>query len=451
MANRLRNRRRVSEPIPGSIENPTAAQLKRFYIIARNLNDPATIGTITDEDLKFFEAIGIGGFDEAKFQTLQTELKRDRKPGDPPVNPEVVKQFIDQARFQVGSPENKDRLARLRAVEDAKNKNTAFSNAANLFLAGADLASAQKQINEYKRGLKSLVKPGGLPVLGVDPYLESAKRAAEIAPARETTAAMAARQQLGDIYRAELMQAPVAAAGQTGAFGALGQAASTRRRRGAMEMMPALEQIRAQQQQERAQLADRSAQQTAAINRSMQDAQRIAIERNLQEQQALGALGAAGRENLRTSLGELGQAGYNIYSSRRNTIPTATTESVTPSIGIQYPTASPLNVNQALRGEPVSFLKNNPVNINPRLAEPISFENPINKYAGTAAALGIPQSKIDQWGWNTWQGEAPASFRRNARLAATGVLPDQSYINRFKGGQGLTPSMDSPISEFENY
>lgn len=433
----MAKRIRIPDTIPSAIENPTADQLKRFYIIAKNLNDPVTRGTITDEDFRFFMSVNLGGFDEAKYKSLQTELAKERKAGDPPVNPQVVADFIDQARLQVASPENKDRLARLMAAEDVKNKNTAFSNAANLFLAGTDLASAQKQINEYKRGLKSLVKPGGMPVMGVDPYLESAKRAAEVAPARETTAAMAARQQLGDIYRAELMQAPVAAAGQTGAFGALGQAASTRRRRGAMEMMPALEQIRAQQQQERAQLAGMSAQQTAAINRSMQDAQRIAIERNLQEQQALGALGAAGRQNLRTSLGELGQAGYNIYSSRRNTIPTATTESVTAPTRIPYTgltqTPLPMNVNPALKGEA------------------ISFENPINKYASTAAALGIPQSKIDQWGWNKWQGNAPASFRRSARMAAAGVLPDQSYINRFKGGQGLTPSMDSPLYEFENY
>ena len=176
-----------------------------------------------------------------------------------------------------------------------------------------------------------------------------------------------------------------------------------------MEMMPALEQIRAQQQQERAQLADRSVQQTAAINRSMQDAQRIAIERNLQEQQALGALGAAGRQNLRTSLGELGQAGYDIYSSRRNTIPTAPTET------------------------------------------------PTNKYTSTATALGIPESKIDQWGWNKWQGNAPVSLRRGARIAGVGLLPEQVRTYMPQGMSDLTgetsmfPWGSSTINEFENY
>jgi len=409
MANRLR----VPEQIPSVIENPTAEQLKKFYIIARNLNDPRTIGTVTDDDFKFFMSVGVGGFDEAKFNSLAAELNKERKEGDPPVNPEVVRQFVDQARLQVASPENKDRLARLFRAEDIKNKTTAFSNAANLFLAGADLSAAQRQINEYKRGIKALAKPGAMPVLGRDPYLQAAVRAAETAPARETVSAMAASQQLGDIYRGELMQAPVAAAGQTGAFGALGQAAATRRRRGALEMMPALEQIRAQQQSERAQLAGASAAESARINQSMQEAQRAAQSQYIAEQQALAGLGQAGYANRLSALGGLAAAAAPVIAGtqqrRMSTAPVVAPVEAPytgPTLDMT-PVPMNFNTNTALRGGP------------------ISFENPINKYTSTAIALGIPQNKIDEWGWNTWTGNAPASFRRSARMAGIGNMTER--------------------------
>lgn len=302
----MAKRQRMYE-IP-SITDPTQDQLRRFYIVAKNLNDPALRGTVTDEDFKFFLSVNFGGFDEAKFQQLQEVVNRERKAGDEVISPETMKAFVDQARLMVASPENKDRLARLMQQENAKAKSTAFSNAVNLFLSGADLASAQRQVEEFKRQSKMLQRPGALPVMGADPYLEAAKRSAETAPARETVAALAAGQQLGDIYRAELAMAPVAAGGQAGAVGALSQAAATRRRRGALEMMPALEQIRAQQQGERAQLAGLSAQQAQAINRSAQIAQAEAQQQYNLEQQALGRLGAAGMSNRLQALGELGAA-----------------------------------------------------------------------------------------------------------------------------------------------
>lgn len=391
-----------------SITNPTQEQLSKFFIIAKNLSSRIPV---TDEDYKFFMSVNFGGFDEAKFQQLSEIVNRERKPEDPILDPKQVSAYVDQARLMIASPENKDRLARIKADMDAKNKTTAFSNAVNLFLAGTDLTAAQRQVSEYKRNLKSLQRPGALPVQGRDPYLAAALRSAETAPARETVSALAAGQQLSDIYRGELAMAPVAAAGQAGAVGALSQAAATRRRRGAMEMMPALEQIRAQQQGERAQLAGLSAQEAANINRSMQYAQMQAMDQYNKEAQANAMLGAAGYQNRLQALGELGTA-LTPYAVQQTPLPVATTPPVATPSRIPYTgldtTPMPMNINPALRGQPVSF------------------ENPMNKYASTAAAMGIPEQKLEQWGWNNWQNNVPVTLRRSARQAAV----EQGMIER---------------------
>lgn len=367
-----------------SITNPTQEQLSKFFIIAKNLNtNPATV---TDDDFRFFMSVNFGGFDEAKFKQLSEIVNRTRKPEDPTLDPKQVSDYIDQARLMVASPENKDRLARVMMEQDAKNKTTAFSNAVNLFLAGADLSAAQRQVSEYKNQVKSLQRPGALPVQGRDPYLTAALRSAETAPARETVSALAAGQQLGDIYRSELAMAPVAAGGQAGAVGALGQAAATRRRRGALEMMPALENIRAQQQGERAYLAGMSAQEGTNITRSMQDAQREAMDQYNREAQAAAALGATGYQNRLQALGELGTA-------------------MTPLIAQQR--AMPVNVSsapvQAPTRIPYTGLQTTslPVNVNPALSrQAIPFLTPPSKYANMAKTMGLSDEQIQRWGLN---------------------------------------------------
>lgn len=394
MAKRQRN-----YEIP-SITNPTQDQLRRFYIVAKNLNDDTLRGTVTDEDFKFFLSVNLGGFDEAKFQQLLEVVNRDRKAGDEVISPEVMKAFVEETRLLVASPENKDRLARLMQQENAKAKSTAFSNAVNLFLSGADLASAQRQVEEFKRQSKMLQRPGALPVMGADPYLEAAKRSAETAPARETVAALAAGQQLGDIYRGELAMAPVAAAGQAGAVGALSQAAATRRRRGALEMMPALEQIRAQQQGERAQLAGLSAQQAQAINRSAQIAQAEAQQQYNLEQQALAGLGAAGMSNRLKALGSLGTALTPFVAGGRQQLPVAVGQ--TPA--------------QAL---------------NKRRRLPIKPEA-----ANALLALGVSPEKVE-----SYSGVSPGMNQAtyNAALAS-------GMATRLPGA---APSLNMPLYEFE--
>jgi hypothetical protein len=412
-----------------SITNPTQDQLSKFFIIAKNINNKIPV---TDDDYKFFVAVApnLGQFDEAKFKQLSEVINRDRKPGET-LNPADVSAYIDEARKQIGSPENKDRLARIMAEQDAKNKTTAFSNAVNLFLAGTDLTAAQRQVSEYKNQVKSLQRPGALPVQGRDPYLAAALRSAETAPARETVSALAAGQQLGDIYRSELMQAPVAAGGQAGAVGALSQAAATRRRRGAMEMMPALEQIRAQQMGERTQLAGMSAQEGANINRSMQEAQVRAMDQYNKEAQAAAALGAAGYQNRLTALGELGSA-LTPYAARQRAMPVNVS-----SAPVQAP--SPVMTgfqNPALRGQPLPEYAR-PTGINPALrGQPIDF-NPISKYASTAKALGMPDEQIQRFGLNTLDQRIIPYRQAGIQYGLTERLP------------GQVPNLGSPLYEFE--
>lgn len=412
-----------------SITNPTQDQLSKFFIIAKNLNtNPASV---TDDDFRFFMSVNFGGYDQAKFTQLAEIVNRERKAGDPMLDPAQVSAYIDQARLQIASPENKDRLARIMAEQDAKNKTTAFSNAVNLFLAGTDLTAAQRQVSEYKNQVKSLQRPGALPVQGRDPYLAAALRSAETAPARETVSALAAGQQLGDIYRGELMQAPVAAGGQAGAVGALSQAAATRRRRGAMEMMPALEQIRAQQMGERTQLAGMSAQEGANINRSMQEAQIRAMEQYNKEARAAAALGAAGYQNRLTALGELGSA-LTPYAARQRAMPvnvqSAPAQAPSPvTTGLQNP---------ALRGQPLPEYAR-PMGINPALrGQPVDF-NPISKYASTAKALGMPDEQIQRFGLNELDRRISPYRQAGIQYGLTERLP------------GQVPNLESPLYEFE--
>jgi hypothetical protein len=414
-----------------SITNPTQEQLSKFFIIAKNLNtNPATV---TDDDFRFFMSVNFGGYDQAKFTQLAEIVNRERKAGDPMLEPAQVSAYIDQARLQIGSPENKDRLARIMAEQDAKNKTTAFSNAVNLFLAGTDLTAAQRQVSEYKNQVKSLQRPGALPVQGRDPYLAAALRSAETAPARETVSALAAGQQLGDIYRSELMQAPVAAGGQAGAVGALSQAAATRRRRGAMEMMPALEQIRAQQMGERTQLAGMSAQEGANINRSMQEAQVRAMDQYNKEAQAAAALGAAGYQNRLTALGELGSA-LTPYAARQRAMPvnisSAPVQAPSP-VQARYPVNLPSRVDQF--GRPLSGY-NAPSPYTPFTTEAIA---PANKYATTAKALGMPDEQIQRFGLNTLDQRISPYRQAGIQYGLTERLP------------GQVPNLGSPLYEFE--
>lgn len=407
-----------------SITNPTSDQLKRFFIVAKNLNDDTLRGTVTDEDFKFFLSVNFGGFDEAKFKQLQEVVNRERKAGDEVISSETMKAFVDQARLMIASPENKDRLARLMQQENAKAKSTAFSNAVNLFLSGADFLSAQRQVQEFKRQSKMLQKPGTLPVLGVDPYLEAAKRSAETAPARETVAALAAGQQLGDIYRGELAMAPVAAAGQAGAVGALSQAAATRRRRGALEMMPALEQIRAQQQGERAQLAGLSAQQAQAINRSAQTAQYEAQQQYDLEQRALAQLGATGRYNRLEALGSLGAALTPLVAGGRQQLPV--TVGQTPTVN------TPMGITPGAIQEQTSRSLPLPSRVD-QYGRPVEIPS-VAPGALQAGGLTLP-SRVSQYG-TPMEKRIPISNETANTFMAMGGSPEQAA--RFFG---VNPSM----------
>ena len=300
-------RRRGFSTIPNSISNPSVEQIKRYLSIARRMNDPATAVSVNDSDLEFLIGVSLGEFDNAKLTEAVTEINKNREAGKPAIDVKMYRQYADEARKQLSTPEYKDRVLRIAEQADIKAQNTKFSNGLDLLLSGADLTAAQSQIRSYKNKLRELRRPGTPPILGRDPYLAAAKKAAEEGGYQESIAAEAAKQDIREAAQGELQAAKVASAGQAGAYGAMAQAAATRRGRRSLEMMPGIENIAANRRASMANLASMSAQENANILQSMQNADLQNRNMYIAESEALAGLGSQAYSNRRAALAGIGE------------------------------------------------------------------------------------------------------------------------------------------------
>jgi hypothetical protein len=277
---------------------------KYFIDITKKLNKGGSISDLTEMELATFMKLAMNPPSKERMNKLLSS----KDAGVEGIKYDQVETWVEKAKQELSSPENKNRLLELSRKQDIANKNTAYSNAIGLMLSAADVATGQSQIAEFRRRTKELKRPTRPGVMATDPYLDAAKKAAERGTYGESIAAKAARQQSFDAYQQDIQNARVASTGQAGGYGALAQAATTRLGRRGAEMAPQIEAFRQGREQQRAQMAGLSAEENVARYKSMAEMYPSDLKAYGEEATAVGELGQMGYLNRRTGLSEV--AGY---------------------------------------------------------------------------------------------------------------------------------------------
>lgn len=266
------------------------------YLAALRQIKSGSAKTFTKDELVNLIQMDLGMPNEELIAQL-LERQKSAKPEDR-LSADDISTLQNELRKQLTSPAYKQQMLELAKDKELAARNEQVSSAIRALAGGMQAGAGLSQRARYRRMLRESQAPGVPPVLGADPYLEAAKRAAEQGTYQESIAAEAAKQMAREGYMQDIANARLAAGGQTGAFGAYGQAASTRQARRMQEMAPQIESIRQARQAERARLAGLSVGQQEAINRSMGQYYPYQMQRYLQEQQAIGELGQAGSANI---------------------------------------------------------------------------------------------------------------------------------------------------------
>lgn len=268
-----------------------------------------------EELLKLLRRYAAGGevseADRAKFTQLLGQIE----------NPQQLREFIDQSRGVLNLPEDvplgdmfqqigsiigvmdAQKAQQLAAQAKEQNAANAIQTGANILLGLSDIAQSNKQIRMSDKLLQRLKEtaPQRPARLRPSPVLRNA--IADAQTDRISDAPMAvAREQLREGYQNDLATARQASGGQAGAYAAMAQAASNRRRRGVNELLPMMAQLRQQQAGRLDNLAGLDMQERRGINASEQDLYRTDRFYHNQAEQAAGRLGATGRANRRNAL-----------------------------------------------------------------------------------------------------------------------------------------------------
>ena len=172
----------------------------------------------------------------------------------------------------------------------------------NALLAGADLVSSFEQVRASKDALRQLKRPGLPAVPGIDPALDQSIRDAQVGTMDAARAVAPARQELQDQYAKDIALAKAVGGGQASTVGALGQVASLRRARGAANLAPIVDSIRAREQGRLDGLVNQRMQQgNNNYYQRFRQAQ-LNLDQYNQDVAAAGQLGSVGRLNRRNAL-----------------------------------------------------------------------------------------------------------------------------------------------------
>ena len=270
----------------------TAAELKKQRRDAKTTTESGA--NLADIDLAMAILKAYGGKTEDELKEIKDKITKEGL--------EAVGAEMDEAMSALGaSPEGQ---ARIQAVVEARKDARLSTKYAPFFqaaLAGGDIASAIGQINQAKREGSRLIEPGMPPVPNLDPAISQNIAEAQRGTYDQSRAIAPARQELQDQYAKDIALAKQIGGGQSSTLGALGQVASMRRARGAASLLPAVDAIRAREQ---SRLDNLIGQRSGLLDQNYRN--RFYQYRGLQDQYnrdatAIGALGSAGRMNLRSS------------------------------------------------------------------------------------------------------------------------------------------------------
>lgn len=162
----------------------------------------------------------------------------------------------------------------------------------------SNAATARGQINEARRLENELQDPAAPPTTPKSTELAEATETARRATTRPITELDPLMQRNMDLLRQDFTSGDTMSGGQAGTAGSLRQSAVNRARNANAQLIPQIENIRRQQQAEYNRLIQAGIGEDDMRFQQAMQKYKIAENRYLTEAQAIGALGAAGRENL---------------------------------------------------------------------------------------------------------------------------------------------------------
>lgn len=297
----------------------TDPSISKYFQIVKKINSQVRL---TDDELKFYyettPEIDKGKIDEF----IEASRKASKDPKNFTVDPELSEAAIIEAGRMIQSdPVYKQQTLDLAQSTEAKALSDKFLTGINLVLGATDVANSINQIRASKEALKKSRKPGRPAIPQRDQYLQNALRNAEEATFDSARALAPVQQQIQDQYLSDVQDAKTAATGQAGAYGAYRQLAANRRNRAATQLAPIQDQIRRQEQARYDNLLGMRADETQQMFQNQASLYGNDLDQYNREQQAIGSLGATGRENLRGSLynigGQVANTASQAYTNRR--------------------------------------------------------------------------------------------------------------------------------------
>lgn len=281
-------------------------KLKKYFDIVKRINAGLDVD---DSDIEFFMEYS-PEIDEKVIDNFVAK-------GEAASAQEAQAALIQATRKLQSDPVYKQKILKIASDQEGARLTEKMSEGMNLVLAGTDIIQSINQIRSAKRASAKSRKPGRPAVPQRDALLQAALRDAQEGITYEGQRAIAPVQaQIQDQYQNDIQNARIASTGQAGAFGAYAQVAADRRNRAAMNLAPIQDEIRRGQQARYDSLLGQRLQETQNMFQNEASLYPYDLQQYNQDQQAIGALGQAGRTNLRTSLYGLGNQLPTIAGNR---------------------------------------------------------------------------------------------------------------------------------------
>lgn len=276
--------------------------LKKYFQIIQKVQSGVSV---SDDEAKYLMEHIPHGDEELK--DLNDRIEKAKESGI------VPKELNEQAAFQAAqtfmqSPVYKSQMAKIIADADSGKLSDRLTTAFNIALGGADVGQSINQIEQSKNLLDRSVRPGKPAPIVSDQNLAQALRQAQQGTYDVSQQLAPAQAQAQDQYASDLQNAKTASTGQAGAFGAYAQAAANRRNRAGLEQSALGSQIMMQNRANYNQLLGLKQQENQNIFHSQAFSYPYDLNQYQTEQQTAARLGQVGRENLRNSAANFGQA-----------------------------------------------------------------------------------------------------------------------------------------------
>ncbi len=237
-----------------------------------------------------------GKYSKPELDSIESKLNAGQDTGN---------EFRDAIDELNRTPQGQARLKDTLATQKEGRLSRRFTPFFQAAMAVSDIGNSARQIRQARNLAGRNIQPSPPPVPGIDPALNDQIRDAQLGSYDSARALGPARQVLDDQYAKDISLAKSIGGGQASTLGALGQVASMRRARGAANLVPMMDQIRAREEGradnligQRGDLIDRNYRNRAYQYTWMKD-------QYDKDAQAIGGLGAAGRSNMRNSISNL--------------------------------------------------------------------------------------------------------------------------------------------------